>query len=82
MSLTQDALARLQQQAAADYNKPWKPGQQLTDAELLWDYVQKLQQALAYAKDKEYVDSWITNPDRMGGQFTQEEIERSRSDSW
>jgi hypothetical protein len=26
--------------------------------------------------------SWAVNPDRMGGQFTQEEIERSRNGGW
>jgi hypothetical protein len=26
--------------------------------------------------------SWTVNPDRMGGQFTQEEIERSRNGGW
>jgi hypothetical protein len=27
-------------------------------------------------------DSWASNPDRMGGCFTQEEIERSRNGGW
>lgn len=26
--------------------------------------------------------SWTANPDRMGGQFTQEEIDRSRNGGW
>lgn len=29
-------------------------------------------------KNQQLVDSWKNNPDRMGGQFTEEEINRSR----
>jgi hypothetical protein len=26
--------------------------------------------------------SWVTNPDRSGGQFTQDEIDRARGENW
>jgi hypothetical protein len=34
-------------------------------------------------RDKSISDySWTVNPDRMGGQFTQDEIDRSRNGGW
>ena len=36
----------------------------------------------ARLKKKAAEDSWIIYPDRMGGQFTQEEIDRSRNGGW
>jgi hypothetical protein len=44
--------------------------------------LEKLRAENARLKKKAVEDSWIINPDRMGGQFTQEEIDRSRNGGW
>lgn len=36
----------------------------------------RLRAELRRAKEQAIEDSWIRNPDRMGGQFTEEEINR------
>lgn len=63
MSLTQDALNRLYQQAREDGNRPWKPGMQLTDAQLLKAYIERLSKDLDLARDDQFLrnDSWWTN---------------------
>lgn len=38
--------------------------------------IEKLRAELRRAKEQAIEDSWIRNPDRMGGQFTEEEINR------
>lgn len=77
-----EALRRLKEQRDADYRQPWRPGKGRTDAEILWDYIVELQNELSAARDREYLNSWATNPDRMGGQFSQDEINRARGDTW
>ena len=44
--------------------------------------VKQLTKANDQARDREIAASWERNPDRMGGQFTQEEIDRSRNGGW
>lgn len=48
----------------------------------LYAYIMKLEQEVSKLRDKSVEDSWKLNPDRMGGQFTQEEIDRSRNGGW
>lgn len=55
MTLTTDALARLYAQAKADYERPWKPGMQLTDAELIAAYIDRLKTDLDLALDERYI---------------------------
>ena len=44
--------------------------------------IERLQKKIR-EQDKRISDySWERNPDRMGGQFTQEEIDRSRNGGW
>lgn len=40
------------------------------------DELKRILQDVEVCAKKESDDSWITNPDRMGGQFTEEEINR------
>ena len=40
------------------------------------DELKRILQDVEQCVKKESDDSWITNPDRMGGQFTEEEINR------
>jgi division protein CdvB (Snf7/Vps24/ESCRT-III family) len=43
------------------------------------------EQTATYIKelnDKILEDSWVRNPDRSGGQFSQDEIDRSRNGGW
>ena len=42
----------------------------------------RLRAELRRLKEKAIEDSWARNPDRMGGQFTDEEINRSRDGGW
>ena len=44
--------------------------------------IEQLRTELRRANEKAIEDSWIRNPDRMGGQFTQDEIDRSRNGGW
>jgi hypothetical protein len=46
----------------------------------LYAYVMQLEQEVSKLRDKSVEDSWKLNPDRMGGQFTQEEIDESSRD--
>ena len=42
----------------------------------------RLRAELRRMKEKAVEDSWTRNPDRMGGQFTDEEIYRSQNGGW
>lgn len=42
----------------------------------------RLRAELRRAKEQAIEDSWIRNPDRSGGAFTQDEIDRSRNGGW
>ena len=75
-------LKRLKEQAEADYRRPWHPGVEKTDAEILWAYIQHLQEQRDDLQQERINYSWIMNPDRSGGAFTQDEIDRARGDSW
>lgn len=44
--------------------------------------LEKLRAELDRANKQAIEDSWARNPDRSGGQFTQEEIDRSRNGGW
>lgn len=43
----------------------------------LYAHIMKLEQENSSLREKAVEDSWTRNPDRMGGQFTQEEIDRA-----
>jgi hypothetical protein len=43
----------------------------------LYAYITQLEQELTSLREKAIEDSWIRNPDRMGGQFTQDEIDNT-----
>jgi len=58
MSLTSEALARLKKQRDEDYFSPWKPGKQLTDAELLYAYIEKLETDLSLTKDELFLHTY------------------------
>ena len=76
MNLLDQALARLKKQHDEDFHRKWRPGQQPTDSELIWDYIEKLKTELSLAKDDLFLRSWHENPDRMGGQFTQSDYDQ------
>jgi hypothetical protein len=42
----------------------------------------RLRAELRRASEKAIEDSWSRNPDRSGGQFSQDEIDRSRNGGW
>jgi hypothetical protein len=42
----------------------------------------RLRAELRRAREKSIEDSWARNPDRSGGQFSQDEIDRSRNGGW
>lgn len=42
----------------------------------------RLRAELRRLKEKTIEDSWARNPDRSGGQFTDEEIHRSHEERW
>ena len=42
----------------------------------------RLRAELRRMKEKAIEDSWARSPDRMGGQFSDEEIYRSREERW
>jgi hypothetical protein len=44
--------------------------------------IQELQKTIRKQNDRLIEDSWARNPDRMGGQFTDEEIYRSQNGGW
>ena len=44
--------------------------------------VEKLRAEIARLKEKAIEDSWARNPDHSGGQFTDEELYRSRNGGW
>ncbi len=44
--------------------------------------IQELQKTIRKQNDRLVEDSWTRNPDRMGGQFTDEEIYRSQNGGW
>ena len=74
MSLLQAALDRLKKQRDEDYLQPWKSGKQLTDAELIWAHIQKLQNDLSLAKDEVFLHTY---EDRSGGQFSRADYEQA-----
>jgi len=45
----------------------------------LYEPLRKLEDDLRLAQDKLSAQSWQTNPDRSGGQFTQEEVDNSNT---
>lgn len=57
MNLLDEALQRLRAQAREDAARPWKPGQQPTDAELLWRYISELKTDLDLTKDDLFLRS-------------------------
>lgn len=44
--------------------------------------IQELQKTIRKQNDRLVEDSWTRNPDRMGGQFTDDEIYRSQNGGW
>jgi hypothetical protein len=42
----------------------------------------RLRDELRRAREKSIEDGWARNPDRSGGQFSQDEIDRSRNGGW
>jgi hypothetical protein len=46
----------------------------LASAELLEREITRLQERVASLERQASIDSWTTNPDRTGGQYTPEEI--------
>ena len=42
----------------------------------------RLRAELRRSREKSIEDSWARNPDRGGGQFSQDEIDRSRNGGW
>ena len=48
----------------------------------LLNKIQELQKTIRKQNDRLVEDSWIRNPDRMGGQFTDDEIARSQNGGW
>jgi hypothetical protein len=51
INLLDKALADLRSEATADSRRRWRPGQQPTNAELLWNHITKIQDELSLAKD-------------------------------
>jgi hypothetical protein len=64
-----------------EFDEYYNPSK-LNKADLLYEEVNAAKKALVDAVgqlcEKSVEDSWKLNPDRSGGQFTQEEIEESR----
>jgi hypothetical protein len=56
----------------------WYPGKPLTREEQLQSQVDSLWRELEAYKRRAAEDSWRTNPDRMGGSFSQYEIDQAR----
>jgi len=44
--------------------------------------VVRLQRRVSELEKRASEDSWTRNPDRMGGSFSQDEIDRARGDTW
>jgi hypothetical protein len=42
----------------------------------------RLRAKLRRTREQAIEDSWARNPDRSGGQFSQDEIDRSRNGGW
>jgi len=57
MSLTSEALQRLKKRCDEDRARPWKPGQQLTDAELIWNYIESAQSSISRLNDELFLHS-------------------------
>lgn len=45
----------------------------------LYEPLRKLEDRLRQLESKQSEASWTANPDRMGGQFTQQEVDTSRT---
>jgi len=58
MSLTSEALERLRVRRNEAYYSPWKPGKQLTDDELLYAYIKKLEDNLSLTKDELFLHTY------------------------
>jgi hypothetical protein len=63
-----------------EFDESYSPAK-LNKADLLYEEAKAAKKALVDAVGrickKSIEDSWIRNPDRMGGQFTQDEIDES-----
>jgi hypothetical protein len=59
-------------------NPAWHPGKLPTQAELDAQRIRRLEIDLALARQRANEQSWRDNPDRSGGQFTEQEIEEAR----
>lgn len=55
--------------------RAWYPGKQKTREDLYLETICKLHARVRELEKQVSDQSWIINPDRMGGQFTQQEID-------
>jgi len=63
------------------YNS-WYPGKPITKEEVLAKENARLLKRVAELEHAAYLQSWKDNPDRMGGSFSQDEIDRASGDTW
>ncbi len=61
-----EALERLRAQAHANYMRPWYPGMQMSDAELLVEYIDAIVRDNVRLESIATEYNWVKNPDRMG----------------
>lgn len=63
---TETALKNLSNRALASYYEKWYPGKEVSEDELLHNYIAYLENRIVALEEKATELSWIKNPDRMG----------------
>jgi hypothetical protein len=76
------SIAELRTAAEAKFRTEWYPGKPLSPEEKLIREIDSLIRSNQVLNKQVSDASWITNPDRMGGAFSQDEIDRSRNGGW